>query len=199
MKKFAIMGALVALVVAALALPALAQQKDILGQGRADFGQDFGHGGNLFAADAQGNNDFAARDNRSQQDQQDRFAERFGNDFFGQDGLFGRNDLFGNDRFDDNNDFGNNAGVSQSNQQQVQSGDANQSITVTGGGDNSNQCAGVQGVVNTGNATNNTSVLQYGNEDSGVGISDSGNFIISPSQTTTCDQRVNQAASASGW
>ena len=89
--------------------------------------------------------------------------------------------------------------MSQSNQQQVQSGDANQSITVTGGGDNSNQCTGVQGVVNTGNATNNTSVLQYGNEDSGVGISDSGNFIISPSQTTTCDQRVNQAASASGW
>ena len=192
------MGALVALVVAALALPALAQQSDFFGHDRAGFGQDSGQGGNLFAADAQGNNDFAARDNRSQQDQQDRFAERFGNDFFGQDGLFGRNGLFGNDRFDDNNDFGNNAGVSQSNRQQVQSGDAHQTITVTGGGDNSNQCAGVQGITNTGNATNNTSVLQYANEDVEFEQEDSGDFTISPSSTTTCTQQVNQAASASG-
>ena len=90
------------------------------------------------------------------------------------------------------------AQVTQENEQEVESGDANQSINVTGGGDNSNQCAGVQGVVNTGNATSNTGVLQYANEDAGVEVDDSGNFEISPSQTTSCNQRVNQAASASG-
>jgi hypothetical protein len=90
------------------------------------------------------------------------------------------------------------AQVSQESEQEVESGDANQNISVTGGGDNSNQCAGVQGITNTGNATNQTSVLQYANDGAGVEVDDSGNFTISPSSTTTCDQRVNQAASASG-
>ena len=89
-------------------------------------------------------------------------------------------------------------GVSQSNEQDVQSGDVNQSFTVTGGGDNSNQCAGIQGVANTGNATNNTGVLQYANEDAEIEVDDSANFEISPSTTTTCKQQVNQAATASG-
>jgi hypothetical protein len=56
----------------------------------------------------------------------------------------------------------------------------------------------VQGVTNTGNATNNTGVLQFGNENSDVEVDDSANFEISPSQTTTCDQQVNQAATAAG-
>ena len=102
---------------------------------------------------------------------------------------------------------------------------------VTGGGDNSNQTAGVQGVTNTGNATNNTSVLQadgffdgnrrndfcdffdcndrffdrhdgfffdgLGRGGNEVDIEDVGNFEISPTQTVTGDQQVNQAASAS--
>src|SRR5919199_96747 len=153
--------------------------------------------------------------------------DRF-NDF--NDGFF-FNPFF--DRFDNrffDNGFNNN-GISQQNEQDVQSGDASQSIVVNGGGDNSNQCVGVQGVTNTGNATNNTSVLQAdGNFDnnnnngrffdkrfdnrrfddgrfffnpffdhndgfnngSDVEIQDTGNFTISPSQTTTCDQQVNQ-------
>ena len=90
------------------------------------------------------------------------------------------------------------AQVSQENEQEVESGDATQNINVTGGGDNSNACQGVQGVVNTGNATNNTGVLQYANTGTEVEVDDSGNFEISPSSTTTCDQQVNQAASASG-
>ena len=88
--------------------------------------------------------------------------------------------------------------VSQETEQDVESGDANQNITVTGGGDNSNACQGVQGIDNTGNATNNTSVLQYANTDTEFEQDDSGNFEISPSSTTTCDSKVNQAASASG-
>ena len=90
------------------------------------------------------------------------------------------------------------AQVSQSNEQGVDSGDATQNFNVTGGGDNSNACQGVQGITNTGNATNQTSVLQYANTDTEFEQDDSGNFTISPSSTTTCTQKVNQAASASG-
>jgi hypothetical protein len=88
-------------------------------------------------------------------------------------------------------------GVSQTPEQQVESGDSSQTFNVTGGGDNSNACQGIQGISNTGNSVNSTNVLQYASEGE-IGVSDSGNFTISPSQTTTCDQKVNQAASASG-
>jgi hypothetical protein len=93
---------------------------------------------------------------------------------------------------------GGDSAVSQENEQDVESGDSTQNINVTGGGDNSNACQGVQGISNTGNATNQTSILQYANDNPDVEVDDSGNFTISPSSTTTCDQRVNQAASASG-
>src|ERR687885_461893 len=83
-------------------------------------------------------------------------------------------------------------------EQEADSGDATQNFTVTGGGDNSSACQGVQGIDNTGNATNQTSVLQYANTDTEFEQDDSGNFEISPSSTTTCDSKVNQAASASG-
>ena len=91
------------------------------------------------------------------------------------------------------------AQITQGNEQEPESGDSAQTFTVTGGGDNSNSCQGVQGVNNTGNAVQNTSVLQYATPDGEVEVDDSGNFAISPSSTTTCkDQQVNQAASASG-
>ena len=89
------------------------------------------------------------------------------------------------------------AQVTQENEQEVESGDANQNINVTGGGDNSNACQGVQGITNTGNATNNTSVLQYANDGAGVGVS-GGNFEIDPSQTATCKHQVNQATMTTG-
>ncbi|MCA1838386.1 MAG: hypothetical protein LC674_06440, partial [Actinobacteria bacterium] len=95
--------------------------------------------------------------------------------------------------------FGNNngGGVSQTTEQQVQSGDSSQTFNVTGGGDNSNACQGIQGISNTGNSVNSTNVLQYASLGD-IGVSDGGNFTISPSQSTTCKQAVNQAASASG-
>jgi hypothetical protein len=108
-------------------------------------------------------------------------------------------------------------------QQEAQSGDVNQSFDVSNTGDNSNQCAGVQGVANTGNVQNQVGVSQLGNglenlnrqgdrffddgfrnffdrfgfddfqiEDSGASID------VSPTNTTNCDQQVNQAASAFG-
>src|SRR3954466_100890 len=89
------------------------------------------------------------------------------------------------------------AQVTQTPEQEVESGDSSQNFTVTGGGDNSNACQGIQGISNTGNAVNSTNVLQYASLGE-VEVDDSGNFEISPSQTTTCNQQVNQAASASG-
>ncbi len=93
------------------------------------------------------------------------------------------------------------AQVTQTNEQGVESGDATQNSTITGGGDNSNACQMEQGITNTGNATNNTSILQYANDGAGAGVS-GGNFEIDPTQNENvpkvCDQQVNQAASASG-
>ena len=78
----------------------------------------------------------------------------------------------------------------------------NQSFNVSNTGDNSNQCAGVQGVANTGSAQNQIGVLQYGSEADDFSFEDSGASInVSPNNYTSCDQEVNQAASAAyhGW
>src|SRR3954465_10474917 len=83
------------------------------------------------------------------------------------------------------------AQVTQTPEQGVESGDSSQNFTVTGGGDNSNACQGVQGINNTGNAVTNTNVLQYASSGE-VEVDDSGNFEIVPSQTTTCKSDVNQ-------
>jgi hypothetical protein len=90
--------------------------------------------------------------------------------------------------------------VSQDFEQRAESGDVNQSFNVSNSGDNSNQCAGIQGVANTGNAQNQVGVIQYGSEADDIEFEDSGASItVSPNSFTSCDQQVNQAASASGW
>jgi hypothetical protein len=102
-----------------------------------------------------------------------------------------------NNRHNNNDNNGGGTDFSQTNEQDVQSGDSSQTFNVTGGGDNSNQCVGLQGISNTGNSATNTGVLQYGSD--GDVETSGGDFTISPSSTTTCDQKVDQAASASGW
>jgi hypothetical protein len=91
------------------------------------------------------------------------------------------------------------AQIGQESEQETESGEVNQSFEVSNTGDNSNQCAGIQGVANTGNAQNQIDLIQYG--------SDSGDFefdevnpsiTLSPENSTTCDQQVNQAATAAG-
>ncbi len=103
--------------------------------------------------------------------------------------------------------------LDQENEQESGSGEVDQTFEVSGGGDNSNQCAGVQGVANTGNAQNQLGVTQVdddfffdddnrdrdGNGDTDFEFEDVGSTIeVSPESTTTCDQQVNQAATASG-
>src|SRR3712207_5574855 len=91
------------------------------------------------------------------------------------------------------------AQIGQETEQEGESGELDQSFTVTGEGDNSTQCAGIQGVGNTGNAQNVTDLIQYASEADDIEFEEVGSTIdVSPTSTTTCDQQVNQAASASG-
>ena len=92
------------------------------------------------------------------------------------------------------------AQVTQEDEQEGESGELDQSFEVTGSGDNSNQCANIQGVGNTGNSQNVIDVIQYSGEVDDWEFEEVGSDItVSPTNTTTCDQQVNQAASASGW
>ncbi len=144
------------------------------------------------------------RDDR-QDDRQEQREERFedngfffsGDRFEEEDGFFF---FFGGDRFDDDEfDFDNGSGIGQEFDQEAESGDVDQSFDVSSTGDNSNQCVGIQGVANTGNAQNQVGVLQYGSEADDFDFEDNGASIeVSPENSTTCDQQVNQAASAFG-
>ncbi len=91
------------------------------------------------------------------------------------------------------------AQVTQESEQEAESGDLDQSFTVTSSGDNSNQCVGIQGVGNTGNAQNVIDVIQYASEVDDFEFDEVNSSIdVSPTSTTVCEQEVNQAASASG-
>ena len=91
------------------------------------------------------------------------------------------------------------AQIGQEFEQETESGEVDQSFTVTSEGDNSNQCAGIQGVANTGNAQNQLDLIQYGSEADDFEFEDVGSSIeVSPESSTTCDQQVNQAATATG-
>ena len=203
MRKFMMLGALVAVVVAALAVPALAQTNRDFSRGDQeefvenyfDYLEDFyglpnGALENFYGLDGLDNQ--WGENGRYDEDNRD-------NPWWGDE----RNDHdWWNDwRHDDerNNDEVAPA-VSQDFQQQAQSGDVNQSFNVSNTGDNSNQCAGIQGVANTGNAQNQGGVIQHGTEAEDIEFEDSGASItVSPNSFTSCDQQVNQAASASGW
>ena len=87
--------------------------------------------------------------------------------------------------------------ISQESEQDAESGDLNQSFNVSQTGDNSNQCVGIQGVGNTGDAQNLFDLTQVNAEADDVDAEEVGSTIDeSPANTTTCDQQVNQAASA---
>ena len=188
-----LLGALVAVVVAALATPALAQQDNFF---RGDQGRF---------------------EDRLEDRFEDRFEDYFDDleDFYGvsfedfedeffaaapfeEEAFFGEDAFFEDDLFEDEGYVGN--GIGQSFEQEAESGDVSQSFNVSGGGDNSNQCVGIQGVANTGNVQNQVGVIQYGSEAEGIEFEDSGASItVSPNSFTSCEQQVNQAASASGW
>ena len=118
--------------------------------------------------------------------------DRFCDDFFFDD--CNNND----DRFDDGFFFGGGE-IDQDFEQEAESGDVDQSFDVSGTGDNSNQTAGTQGVANTGNAQNQIGVFQIGSEADDFEFDDVGSSIeVSPTNTTSSDQDVDQAASVFG-
>ena len=125
--------------------------------------------------------------------QDDRFEDCF---FF--DGVlicdddFDR-DFFDGERFDFDGEF------DQDVEQEAESGDIDQSFDVSQTGDNSSQCVGTQGVANTGNAQNVLDLTQLNGEADDFEFDEVDSSIeVSPESSTTCDQQVNQAASASG-
>jgi hypothetical protein len=132
------------------------------------------------------------------QDNNDRWEDD--NDWWGNNDWWKDHDDRNDDDFDNRNDddFDNAAPViTQEFDQEAQSGDVSQSFNVSNTGDNSNQCAGIQGVANTGNAQNQIGVLQYGSDADDFSFEDSGSSIeVSPTNLTSCDQQVNQAATA---
>ncbi len=203
MRKFMILASVVAIVVAALALPALAQDSSPFrgDQDQQNFEKRFDNW-----------QDRAEERNYTDSEAFNFYLERF-NHFYGFDGF--ANDRWNDDdedqdhRWDNDRDWWNDdrynnddeivPAVSQEFDQEAQSGDVSQSFNVSNTGDNSNQCAGVQGVANTGNAQNQIGVLQYGSTADDFSFEDSGASItVSPVNATQCDQAVNQAATAYG-
>ncbi len=91
------------------------------------------------------------------------------------------------------------AQLDQETEQEGESGELDQSFSATQEGDNSTQCANIQGVGNTGNAQNVTDILQYGSTADEFEFEEVGSTItVSPTNSTTCTDRVQQAASAAG-
>ncbi len=95
------------------------------------------------------------------------------------------------------------AQVGQESEQETESGEVDQSFEVSSTGDNSNQCANIQGVTNTGNAQNVIDIVQYASEADDFEFEEVGaDITLTPNEDVdevfTCDTQVNQAASASG-
>ena len=91
------------------------------------------------------------------------------------------------------------AQIGQEAEQEGESGEVSQDFSVTGEGSNSNQCAGIQGVAQTGNSQNQIDLIQYASEADDFEFEEVGsNLDVSPANSATCDQKVQQAASASG-
>jgi hypothetical protein len=102
-------------------------------------------------------------------------------------------DFFDGERFDFDGE------LDQDVEQEAESGDVDQSFDVSQTGDNSNQCVSTQGVANTGNAQNVIDLTQLDGETDDFEFDEVDSSIeVSPESSTTCDQQVNQSASATG-
>ena len=89
--------------------------------------------------------------------------------------------------------------VDQDVEQDAESGEVNQSFESSSSGDNSNQCLGISFVTNTGNAQNAIDLIQDDSTADEFEFDEvSSDITVDGTNETTCDQQVNQAASASG-
>ena len=91
------------------------------------------------------------------------------------------------------------AQIGQEAEQETESGEVSQDFSVTSEGDNSSQCANIQGVANTGNTQNQIDLIQYGSTADDFEFDEVNPTItVNPNNTYSCTTEVNQAASASG-
>ena len=127
-------------------------------------------------------------------------------DFDDDDNDFDNNDdrvfFFDDDNNDNNDDFffddGGGGGVSQEFEQETdETGDVTLDTSVSGSGDNSNQCVAPLQFGNTGNLQNAQGFLQYNSSADDVEFEGS-EFVFAPEQSVVCGQSVEQAAAASG-
>jgi hypothetical protein len=89
--------------------------------------------------------------------------------------------------------------VEQNTEQQGESGEVDQAGEVTGSGTNSNQCVGLQGTANTGNAQNDPAITEYRSRTDEFNLEEVSSAITEDgTNETTCEQGVDQGASASG-
>jgi hypothetical protein len=173
MRKMVLLAAMVAMAALMLAAaPALAADNDRNHDNDNDRNHD--------------NRDFCDKNDCGFDDFIEEFCEDFDGDFFcdnEEDFIF---DGFGD-------------GMFQTSDQEGESGDVDQTFDISNTGDNSNQCVGVQGVANTGNAQTTINILNVGGEIDDFELEDlESSLTVSPENTTTCDQEVNQAATAVG-
>ena len=89
--------------------------------------------------------------------------------------------------------------ISHDPEQDADSGEIDQSVEAAGSGDNSNQCFGFDATANTGNSQNAIDLIEVDSEASDFEFDEvSSDLTVSGTSETTCDQQVNQAASAFG-
>jgi hypothetical protein len=91
-----------------------------------------------------------------------------------------------------------NKGTYSENEQETHpTGDVELSTEVKSSGNNSNSCVAPLQFGNTGNLQNDQNFIQYDSIADDVEFGGS-SFSFEPSQEVTCDQKVQQAAAASG-
>ena len=89
------------------------------------------------------------------------------------------------------------AQVGQEGEQEGESGEVDQSCTVTGSGSNGNSCAPLQGSAQSGNSQDQGNGVQERSASDDIEFDEVGSDIASSgSNSTECIQEVNQAASA---
>jgi hypothetical protein len=91
------------------------------------------------------------------------------------------------------------AQITQEEEQEGEAGDLDQSFEASASGDNSSQCANIQGAGNTANPQNVLDILQYASTADEFEFEEVGSDItVSPTNTMDCTGMVQQAASAAG-
>jgi hypothetical protein len=95
------------------------------------------------------------------------------------------------------------AQIGQEAEQETESGEVDQSFSAAQEGDNSSQCANIQGVANTGNAQNQIDLIQYASTADDFEFDEVGsNITVTPNEDVdevySCTTAVEQAAAASG-